>query len=237
VSWRARSRQIRDHHRAQRRGSSRRYKRRLTSLQEGVSWFYSLLCSAPLRALDVVTEEGPGLSEIAFIHALLRQSMTRSAHRYHGPYLVVAQYCNEQTIIGFAPIYDGHAQTCRSGSPCRSSSRSTANHACEVPASLNTRGPARDLCPRECCREARRACQYGIEPSKMAHCARPRGRDCLFGTLRGHVHGFLYRGATFTTFDDPLGTGGNFAFGISDVGPDRRGVRRSPWRAELSVRP
>jgi len=29
VSWRARSRQIRDHHRAQRRGSSRRYKRRL----------------------------------------------------------------------------------------------------------------------------------------------------------------------------------------------------------------
>jgi hypothetical protein len=33
--------------------------------------------------------------------------MTRSARRYHGPYLVVAQYCNEQTIIGFAPIYDG----------------------------------------------------------------------------------------------------------------------------------
>ena len=93
VSWRARNRQIRDHHRAQRRGSSRRYKRRLTLLQEGVSWFHSLLCSAPLRALDVVTQQGPGLSEIAFIHALLRQSMTRSARRYHGPYLVVAQYC------------------------------------------------------------------------------------------------------------------------------------------------
>ena len=93
VSWRARSRQIRDHHRAQRRGSSRRYKRRLTLLQEGVSWFHSLLCSAPLRALDVITQQGRGLSEIAFIHALLRQSMTRSARRYHGPYLVVAQYC------------------------------------------------------------------------------------------------------------------------------------------------
>jgi hypothetical protein len=78
-------------------------------LQERVSWFHSLLCPAPLRALDVVTQQGPGLSEIAFIHALLRQSMTRSARRYHGPYLVVAQYCNEQTIIGFAPIYDGHA--------------------------------------------------------------------------------------------------------------------------------
>jgi hypothetical protein len=82
------------------------------------------LCSAPLRALDVVTQQRPGLSEIAFIHALLRQSMTRSARRYHGPYLVVAQYCNEQTIIGFAPIYDGHAQTRRGGSPCRSRSRS-----------------------------------------------------------------------------------------------------------------
>ena len=93
VSWRARSRQIRDHHRAQRRGSSRRYKRRLTLLQEGVSWLHSLLCSAPLRALDVVTQQGSGLSEIAFIHALLRQSRTRSARRYHGPYLVVAQYC------------------------------------------------------------------------------------------------------------------------------------------------
>ena len=118
VSWRARSRheQIRDHHRAQRRGSSRRYKRRLTLLQEGVSCFHSLLCSAPLRAFDVVTQQGPGLSEIAFIHALLRQSMTRSPRRYHGPYLVVAQYYNEQTIIGLAPIYDGHAQTCRSGS-------------------------------------------------------------------------------------------------------------------------
>ena len=98
VSWRARSRQIRDHHRAQRRGSSRRYKRRLTLLQEGVSWLYSLLCSAPLRALEVVTQQGPGLSEIAFIHALLRQSMTRSARRYHAPYLVIAQYCNEQTF-------------------------------------------------------------------------------------------------------------------------------------------
>jgi hypothetical protein len=85
-------------------------------LQEGVSWFYSFLCSAPLRALEVVTQQGSGLSEIAFIHALLRQSMTRSARRYHGPYLVVAQYCNEQTIIGFAPIYDGYTQTCRSGS-------------------------------------------------------------------------------------------------------------------------
>jgi hypothetical protein len=134
VSWRARSRQeqIRDRHRAQRRGSSRRYKRRLTLLQEGVSWFHSLLCSAPLRALDVVTQQGPGLSEIASIHVLLRQSMTHSARRYHGPYLVVAQYCNEQTIIGFAPIYDGRAQTCRSGSPCRSRSRSTANHACSA---------------------------------------------------------------------------------------------------------
>src|SRR5258708_16251229 len=78
VSWRARSRQIRDHHRAQRRGSSRRYKRRLTLLQEGVSWLHSLLCSAPLRALDIVTQQGPGLSEIAFIHAPLRQSMNRS---------------------------------------------------------------------------------------------------------------------------------------------------------------
>jgi hypothetical protein len=86
VSWRARSRQIRDHHRAQRRGSSRRYKRRLTLLQEGVSWFHSLLCSAPLRALNVVTRQGPGLSEIAFINALLRQFMARSARRYHGPY-------------------------------------------------------------------------------------------------------------------------------------------------------
>jgi hypothetical protein len=93
VSWRARSRQIRDHHRAQRRGSSRRYKRRLTLLQEGVSWFHSLLCSAPLRALDVVTQQGPGLSEIAFINALLRQSLAGSARRYHGRYLVVAQYC------------------------------------------------------------------------------------------------------------------------------------------------
>jgi len=93
VSWRARSRQIRDHHRAQRRGSSRRYKRRLTLLQEGVSWLHSLLCSAPLRALDVVTQQGPGLSEIAFIHALLRQSMIRFARRYHGPYPVVAQNC------------------------------------------------------------------------------------------------------------------------------------------------
>ena len=36
----------------------------------------------PLRALEVVTQQGPGLSEIAFIHALLRQSMTRSARRY-----------------------------------------------------------------------------------------------------------------------------------------------------------
>jgi len=82
VSWRARSRQeqIRDHHRAQRRGSSRRHKRLLTLLQEGVSWFHSLLCSAPLRASDVVTQQGPGLTEIAFIHALLRQSMTRSFH-------------------------------------------------------------------------------------------------------------------------------------------------------------
>jgi hypothetical protein len=97
VSWRARSRQgqIRDRHRAQRRGSSRRYKRRLTLLQEAVSWFHSLLCSAPLCALDVVTQQGPGLSEIASIHALLRQSMTHSARRYDGPYLVVAQYCNE----------------------------------------------------------------------------------------------------------------------------------------------
>jgi hypothetical protein len=93
VSWRARSRQIRDHHRAQRRGSSRRYKRRLTLLQEGVSSFHSLLCSAPLRAPNVVTRQGPGLSEIAFINALLRQFMARSARRYHGPYLVVAQYC------------------------------------------------------------------------------------------------------------------------------------------------
>ena len=93
VSWRARSRQIRDHHRAQRRGSSRRYKRRLTLLQEGVSLFHSLLFSAPLRALDVVTQQGPGLSEIAFIHALLRQSMIRFARRYHGPYPVVAQNC------------------------------------------------------------------------------------------------------------------------------------------------
>jgi len=42
-----------------------------------------LLCSAPLRALDVVTQQGPGLSEIAFIHALLRQSMIRSARDYH----------------------------------------------------------------------------------------------------------------------------------------------------------
>jgi hypothetical protein len=114
VSWRARSRQIRDHHRAQRRGSSRRYKRRLTLLQEGVSWLHSLLCSAPLRALDVVTQQGSGLSEIAFIHALaaiqdpLRSPLPRSVSRGRS-------ILHEQTIIGFAPIYNGHAQTCRSG--------------------------------------------------------------------------------------------------------------------------
>jgi hypothetical protein len=50
---------------------------------------HSSLCSAPLRALNVVTQQGSGLSEIAFIHALLRQSMTRSARDYHGPYLAV----------------------------------------------------------------------------------------------------------------------------------------------------
>ena len=128
VSWRARSRQeqIRDHHRAQRRGSSRRYKRRLTLLQERVSWFHSLLCSVPLRALNVVTRQGPGLSKIAFINALLRQFMARSARRYHGAYLVVAQL-DEQKIIGFAPIYDCHAQNCCSGwgSDFRSVARSS----------------------------------------------------------------------------------------------------------------
>jgi hypothetical protein len=128
VSWRARSRQIRDHHRAQRRGSSRRYKRRLTLLQEGVSWLHSLLCSAPLRALDVVTQQGSGLSEIAFIHALLRQSRTRSGRRYHGPYLVVAQYCMSRRSLVLPRYTTGHAQTCRSGSR----SRSTANHACNA---------------------------------------------------------------------------------------------------------
>jgi hypothetical protein len=104
VSWRARSRQIRDHHRAQRRGWSRRYKRRLTLLQEGVSWLRSLLCSAPLRALDVVTQQGSGLSEIAFIHALLRQSRTRSARRYHGPYLVVANPYWFKDVAGTALV-------------------------------------------------------------------------------------------------------------------------------------
>ena len=53
--------------------------------------FLTVLCAPPRS--DVVTQQGSGLSEIAFIHALLRQSMTRSARRYHGPYLVVAQYC------------------------------------------------------------------------------------------------------------------------------------------------
>ena len=65
-----------------------------------------LLCSAPLRALDVVTQQGSGLSEIAFIHALLRQSRTRSARRYHGPYLVVAQYCMSRRSL-VAQIYGG----------------------------------------------------------------------------------------------------------------------------------
>jgi hypothetical protein len=113
VSWRARSRQIRDHHRAQRRGSSRRYKRRLTLLQEGVSWLHSLLCSAPLRALDVVTQQAPGLSEIAFIHALLRQSMARSARRYHGPYLVVAQYCMSRRSLRLLTTAYGTKRTYR----------------------------------------------------------------------------------------------------------------------------
>ena len=122
VSWRARSRQIRDHHRAQRRGSSRRYKRRLTLLQEGVSWLHSLLCSAPLRRYS--HSAGAGFIRNCFhpcTVAAIHESLFR---RYHGPYLVVA--------IGFAPIYDGHAQTRRSGSPCRSRSRSTANHACSA---------------------------------------------------------------------------------------------------------
>ena len=148
VSWRARSRQeqIRDHHRAQRRGSSRRYKRRLTLLQERVSWFHSLLCSVPLRALNVVTRQGPGLSEIAFINALLRQFMARSARRYHGPYLVVAQL-DEQKIIGFAPIYDCHAPNCCSGwgSDFRSVARS----------SKRMRGP---LGRRECTLQRHASC-------------------------------------------------------------------------------
>src|SRR5438034_10126734 len=51
--------------------------------------FLTVLCAPPRS--DVVTQQGSGLSEIAFIHALLRQSRTHSARRYHGPYLVVAQ--------------------------------------------------------------------------------------------------------------------------------------------------
>jgi len=80
----------------------------------------------PLRALNVVTRQGPGLSKIAFINALLRQFMARSARRYHGAYLVVAQL-DEQKIIGFAPIYDCHAQNCCSGwgSDFRSVARSS----------------------------------------------------------------------------------------------------------------
>jgi hypothetical protein len=111
VSWRARSRQIRDHHRAQRRGSSRRYKRRLTLLQEGVSWLHSLLCSAPLPALDVVTQQGWGLSEIAFIHALLRQSMTPLRPPLPRSVSGGRSILHEQTIIGFAQIYGGQRKS------------------------------------------------------------------------------------------------------------------------------
>jgi hypothetical protein len=111
VSWRARSRQIRDHHRAQRRGSSRRYKRRLTLLQEGVSWLHSLLCSAPLPALDVVTQQGWGLSEIAFIHALLRQSMTPLRSPLPRSVSGGRSILHEQTIIGFAQIYGGQRKS------------------------------------------------------------------------------------------------------------------------------
>jgi hypothetical protein len=127
VSWRARSRheQIRDHHRAQRRGSGRRYKRRLTLLQEGVSWFHSLLCSAPLRS-RCSHSAGAGFIRnclhpctVAAIHDSLCSPLPRSASRGRS-------ILHEQTIIGFARIYDGHGQTCRSGSPCRSRSRSTA---------------------------------------------------------------------------------------------------------------
>jgi hypothetical protein len=75
-------------------------------LQEGVSWFYSLLCSAPLRALEVVTQQGPGLSEIVFIHALLRQSMT-AALTATSVRISWSLNIAMKTIIGFAPIYDG----------------------------------------------------------------------------------------------------------------------------------
>ena len=34
----------------------------------------------------------------------------------------------------------------------------------------------------------------------------------------GATHGFLYSGGTYTTLDDPLGTGGTFAQGINDQG-------------------
>ena len=142
VSWRARSRQeqIRDHHRAQRRGSSRRHKRLLTLLQEGVSWFHSLLCSAPLRASDVVTQQGPGLTEIAFIHALLRQSMTRSARDYHGPYLAVIAALSLTIPPGVLPIADEVIEW-----SAASSSRSAPNQHMTAPGA----------------RLHKRLCQYG----------------------------------------------------------------------------
>jgi probable HAF family extracellular repeat protein len=36
--------------------------------------------------------------------------------------------------------------------------------------------------------------------------------------LSGHYHGFLYNGRTYTTLDDPLGTGSSYAYDINDAG-------------------
>src|SRR6266849_2362906 len=40
----------------------------------------------------------------------------------------------------------------------------------------------------------------------------------VYDDANRHGHGFLYSGGTFTTLDDPLGTGGTSARGINDAG-------------------
>jgi hypothetical protein len=115
VSWRARSRQIRDHHRAQRRGFEPTIQAtaNIAARRRFMVAFLTVLCAPPRSGCS--HSAGVGFIRnclhpctVAAIQDPLRSPLPRSVSRGRS-------ILHEQTIIGFAPIYNGHAQTCRSG--------------------------------------------------------------------------------------------------------------------------
>ena len=66
--------------------------------------FLAVLCAPPRSGCS--HPAGAGFIRNCLIHALLRQSMTRSARDYHGPYLAVIAALSLTIPPGVLPIAD-----------------------------------------------------------------------------------------------------------------------------------